>query len=411
MTSTYTPRLRLTQQGVNDNPDLWGLILNDVLALVDTAVAGITSIAMPDADLTLTTANGAADQARSAILTFSGTLTALRWVGLPAGVSKSYIVSNGCSQALNFCVGSNPNVVSIPPGRRQTIFTDGAGVYEPNTFAANFYGAFIGAGYLDATTLLQGGSPVWSPGDLKASASGGVPAGWYRCNGAAISRAANAALFAAIGTTYGAGDGSTTFNVPDLRGRTIAGLDNMGGGAPAGRLPGADYFGWTGGASTHTLSVTEIAAHQHTAWSGGAGSHSHTASVAANGTHNHSGGTADAGTHNHTGGANAAGGHAHSVTFPRANDGINQAGGFGNAIGAQGGNTDAVGDHTHSVWTYDSGNHNHTVWTYDAGSHTHGLTIDAVGDHTHAVAMSDTGGGGAHNNVQPTAAVNWLIKA
>lgn len=62
-------------------------------------------------------------------------------------------------------------------------------------------------------------------------AGSSAPAGWLLCYGQPISRTTYAALFAAIGTTYGAGDGSTTFNIPDMRGRVAAGVDNMGGSA------------------------------------------------------------------------------------------------------------------------------------------------------------------------------------
>lgn len=58
-----------------------------------------------------------------------------------------------------------------------------------------------------------------------------IPAGWLLCNGAAVLRSLYYQLFDVIGTTYGAGDGTTTFNLPDLRGRVIAGRDNMGGTA------------------------------------------------------------------------------------------------------------------------------------------------------------------------------------
>jgi len=63
------------------------------------------------------------------------------------------------------------------------------------------------------------------------------PTGWFLCFGQAVSRSTYANLFTAIGTTYGVGDGTTTFNLPDLRGRTIAGQDDMGGSA-ASRLTG-----------------------------------------------------------------------------------------------------------------------------------------------------------------------------
>lgn len=65
-----------------------------------------------------------------------------------------------------------------------------------------------------------------------------IPAGWLECDGSAISRAANALLFTAIGTTYGAGDGSTTFNIPDLRGEFVRGYDN-GKGVDVGRALGS----------------------------------------------------------------------------------------------------------------------------------------------------------------------------
>lgn len=64
------------------------------------------------------------------------------------------------------------------------------------------------------------------------------PAGWLECNGAAISRTTYAALFLAIGTTFGAGDGSTTFNIPDCRGEFLRGWDN-GRGVDSARALGS----------------------------------------------------------------------------------------------------------------------------------------------------------------------------
>lgn len=75
-----------------------------------------------------------------------------------------------------------------------------------------------------------------------------APAGWLLCDGSAVSRTTYAGLFAVIGTWYGVGDGSTTFNLPDLRGRVVAGKDDMGGNA-AGRLMNPPLFGATLGAS------------------------------------------------------------------------------------------------------------------------------------------------------------------
>lgn len=77
-----------------------------------------------------------------------------------------------------------------------------------------------------------------SPGDIKMVAYTAIPEGWLKCNGAAISRTTYAALFSAIGGTYGAGDGSTTFNLPDMRGEFPRGWDD-GRGVDAGRVFGS----------------------------------------------------------------------------------------------------------------------------------------------------------------------------
>ena len=105
-------------------------------------------------------------------------------------------------------------------------------------------------------------------GEVRAFAgpSSSVPSGWYLCYGQAISRTTYAALFSVIGTTWGSGDGSTTFNLPDLRGRAMFGKDDMGGSA-ANRVTGGvsgvagTTLGGTGGdqhAQEDTLTSTSI---------------------------------------------------------------------------------------------------------------------------------------------------------
>lgn len=82
-----------------------------------------------------------------------------------------------------------------------------------------------------------------------------APAGWLLCQGQTVSRAAYARLFAAIGVQYGAGDGTTTFRLPDGRGRTLVGQDS---GQTEFATPGQ-----AGGAKTHTLSEGEMPPHGH----------------------------------------------------------------------------------------------------------------------------------------------------
>jgi len=115
---------------------------------------------------------------------------------------------------------------------------------------------------------------VFSEGELGLPVGGVIdfsgataPAGFVFCYGQELSRTEYSELFDVISTQYGPGNGTTTFNVPDYRGRVGAGKDNMGGSA-ASRLTTASVngliLGQTGGAETHTLTTGQIPAHNHT---------------------------------------------------------------------------------------------------------------------------------------------------
>ena len=95
----------------------------------------------------------------------------------------------------------------------------GAGGIETNELAASIVSSLVPAG----AVIYFGGVSA--------------PSGWLKCNGSAVSRTTYAALFSAIGTTFGAGDGSTTFNLPDLRGEFVRGWDD-GRGIDSGRSRG-----------------------------------------------------------------------------------------------------------------------------------------------------------------------------
>lgn len=93
-----------------------------------------------------------------------------------------------------------------------------------------------------------------------------APTGWVLCDGAAISRTTFSALFAVIGTTYGVGDGSTTFNVPDFRGRVPTGYAASGGHADVNTLGNND-----GVAAANRRSKHRHTAHTHLLWTPGGG--------------------------------------------------------------------------------------------------------------------------------------------
>jgi len=98
-------------------------------------------------------------------------------------------------------------------------------------------------------------------GDIKQSSQSSNHGKWLLCNGSAVSRTAYSALFAVIGTSFGNGDGSTTFTLPDARGR-ILGTIGQGSGLTS-RALGASV-----GAETHTLSTGEIPSHSHNLFGG-----------------------------------------------------------------------------------------------------------------------------------------------
>ena len=125
----------------------------------------------------------------------------------------------------------------------------------------------------------SGGTATFDVGDLKATASATVPTGWLFCDGSAVSRTTYDALFGAIGTTWGIGDGVTTFNIPNLSDRALVGIS------------GTKLLGAYGGAATVALGTANLPAHSHAVTDPG---HTHTFTGASHGHgvtdpgHNHS---------------------------------------------------------------------------------------------------------------------------
>jgi len=150
-------------------------------------------------------------------------------------------------------------------------------------------------------------------------------ADWLLCDGSAVSRTTYATLFALVSTSFGIGDGSTTFNVPDLRGRAAIGLDNLGSSS-ANRITdsNADSLNSTGGGdeddtstisgsvSSHTLTVAEMPAHTHDNGIAGGGSLSRLFDASSS--------DSSTAASRSTGGG---GGHVHNDTFAISGTGTN----------------------------------------------------------------------------------------
>lgn len=123
---------------------------------------------------------------------------------------------------------------------------------QTTTDGRYYFDSSVGtAGGWRSTPLPVGGLPA---GSIMAWGTNTPPANWLLADGSAVSRSVYSSLFAVIGTQYGVGNGTTTFNLPDLRGRVPVGKN----GGTFGTL------GATGGAETHTLTISEMPRHAHT---------------------------------------------------------------------------------------------------------------------------------------------------
>lgn len=164
-------------------------------------------------------------------------------VGAVIDIARFYADSGSTAEA-RILFGTAANVVNAGIGAVTTsaidselkFYTKGSGTLAERLRIDN-RGTVTATGNITASGQFIGNGSV-PPGAVMHFAMNSPPTGWLRANGAAVSRATFAALFAAIGTTYGAGDGSTTFNLPDLRGEFLRGWDD-GRGVDTGRVFGS----------------------------------------------------------------------------------------------------------------------------------------------------------------------------
>lgn len=229
MVSTFTPNKSYDLMGTGDRVNTWGPPLNANFSIIDNNLAGRLSVSLSSSDVTLN-----ATQAQNAIYLLTGTLSANVNLLFPA-VGGIWTVVNGTTG--NFSV----TVKTVAGGSVGTAVAQGSSSIV----------------YSDATNVRRAQTVTETPpGTIADFAGSSTPSGWLLCDGTAVGRLTYAALFTAIGTTWGAGDGSTTFNLPDLRGRLRAGRDNMGG-TSAFRITsgGSGISGFTLGAAGGTQGV------------------------------------------------------------------------------------------------------------------------------------------------------------
>lgn len=188
-------------------------------------------------------------------------------------------------------------------------------------------------------------------GSVISYAGTDIPKGWLECDGSSVSRVVYNPLFKSIGTTYGSVD-DEHFNLPDLRSRSIIGV-GQGSGLSNRTL------GQKGGAETHTLTVAEMP------------SHTHTGTTDNNGTHTHS--TNDPG-------------HSHTWLNGLEGDDSGTGGSYQEYTRAPGSVTGVI------------------------ATSTTGITINSAGDHNHTFTSNSTGGGNAHNNMEPFMALRYIIR-
>jgi microcystin-dependent protein len=222
-------------------------------------------------------------------------------------------------------------------------------------------------------------------GSLMPFAGPTAPAGWRICDGSAVSRVTLKRLFETIGTAWGAGDGSTTFNLPDLRQKFLLGKAASGTGATLGSTGGAIDHAHTGPSHTHSISSD--------------GAHTH--SISADGTHQHT-----IGAHSHS----IAGSGTLSTGAPIGDSSTSFSYQSG-AIPAQ--FVNGPSSHTHEIGSHNHGGATDTtdLTTAENGSHSHGGATGSNGAHTHGGATGAGGTGNTGTANPPFAVVNYLIFA
>ena len=219
-----------------------------------------------------------------------------------------------------------------------------------------------------------------------AGGSGSVPSDFLLCDGQLVSRTTYATLFAVVGTTYGAGDGTTTFAVPNMQGVFPIGVGTL--------APDTYVLGVTGGEARHLLTTTEMPSHGH---SGAPHTHSidppNTATTSGSVSHTHT-----MSDHTHT--------MAHTHTLPGSF--ISDVAATGSAARFRSTGSDATGGSSAA----NTGNPTNPQTGGHSANHDHDVNIAAfTSGGASAGNVGDAGGSAVHENRPPYLALNFIIKA
>jgi len=317
MASTYTDNTGIEQPGPGEQSGTWGTTTNRNFDIIDRSLNGVGDITLTGPTKTLTTSDGAVSEGHYRTLILGGTPGADCTITIsPNDQDKVYLVYNNITggYSATFTQGSGANA-TISNGKTAWIYADGAGAgaavravpadlvddtspqlggnldvngnsivsvsngdiaitpngtgdviidgikYPQADGNANEFLTTDGSGQLGFTAL--GASNTFASGMLMPYAGATAPTGWLLCYGQSLDKDVEADLFAVIGYTYG-GSGQN-FNVPDLRGRVVAGKDDMGG-VSADRLTSplnGDVLGGAAGSQSHTLTTAQLPSHTH----------------------------------------------------------------------------------------------------------------------------------------------------
>ncbi|RVT91402.1 hypothetical protein EOD42_22365 [Rhodovarius crocodyli] len=385
------------------------------------------------------------------IISLTGSPGAATTLILP-GEAADWILLNGSTQTVTVRTAGQSGGVAVTSGRSRLIWTDGSsvagspteleGVALRGTSTAVTPSPSANNTELVTTEwvrALLAGQAVYTTGDTKLTLKAAADPGWLMLTGGTIGNAASsgtaranadtADLFTLLWNNLAdaqapvvGGRGASAaadftagkrITLPDMRGRAVVGA-GQGTGLTARAL------GSTFGTETHVLTYAQMPQHDHGAETGAAGAHDHTVTVSEGGGHAHDASTGSAGTHVHSAACSQDGDHWHTD----GHEGMYDMHGGGILIGPRNWNyspvsgiyydvyqwsrTSTAGKHAHQITLGNAGAHTHSITVSVGGVHAHTATVSAAPAHRHTIAAA--GGNEAHPNVQPSIALNVMVK-